>query len=1325
MKYVAIYFLILIFLAVSHHLFAQSYYVPQKVSPSSPEASNIEKFVDYPVSQFTGVSSVNVPIYSIDLGSFNLPISAAYHGSGIKIDDIPSNIGMGWSLLAGGSISIQVNGLLDERVNGFNYMHPQFNKVKNLSFNTTFPAMSLACSGFFAEDPLYYYTGQDIEFLRGLHFGIDDSEPDIYAFNFGGQSGKFFEDEKGVFRTIPFSKMKIVRKYNSGSVKGYEITDEGGNVFEFFQLEESQTNTYNLCTPNPNNISQQGVSRSYHLTKVRTPLNETIELTYRANGCTAVLQKQITRSRYLNPNSPCITGPGGTGNANIDIYNCASTTTMDIGGMQIDSINASNGAQIVFSYSVQNRLDIPAKSLERVEVRSKYDGKAFRSFDFIKDYWCGRLRLTSIREGGKPPYQFIYDNDPLPARLSTSQDHWGYYNGATNATLLPKDEFNGFNSGADREPNPVFVQAGMLKKVIYPTGGFSEYIYEPNEYFVSSVTLKQVKEVGATLSSFPNQTRTYAFTVPSNSSRHILTYTNTYDGTVLHNDYCYIRIYGPNNYVLQLVGSDPYKSASLQPGDYTLEIENVGSTYQADITIQWFNAVSVPPHNEIGGGLRIKEIKAKDGMTSTAVSKKFEYYIPGTKNSSGVNMYEPAYFEIYDETRLSVSSCVTYPSVWSCQSRVQSSISKAPLSFSNGYHVGYSDVTEYNNNKSENGYTYTKYIIDNSNSLSAPSSPPYPPQINYDWVNGLPVEQNVYKAVGSQFEIVSKTKSTYNYMSFDKNASDPNLFTMYGAKSMLVGPPRVAGYCNLGCISEILSSISFGLQRYQLYSSWHYLVKTEEYLFSNPTSYLYKATEYFYDNPGHLKPTRWVTSNSKGERILTTVKYPMDYVDLSNTTDLELGISGLQNKNIIAAEIEKTVHKSNSDGTNDRVVSSFFNIFHTQFPVVKTIKAMERLSPISDFAPSHVNNGVVDIDPRYKDQGYYAINNNGRIIQQKKVNDIAESYVWGYDGKLPVAVITGAEYADVQSVGINGAILSNPSSDVQLRDELNKLRQQLSDALVKTFTYKPLFGVTSEVNENGKINYNEYDVYGRLGIIRDHDNNILRKICYTYTGQQENCDIGLYNSTRSKTFTKVCSLGGTGSTHTYYATRTSNISQYDADQQAQSDVDTNGQQYANSIGTCLWTNDAISGNYYKNNCVSGQTANPYLVNIQTGLYTSTVSKADANQAAQNAAQVQANTYGTCSGGQNVTLYSSNVSGLTGWVVQLTNVNTSQIYGFSVSANRGMLGQVPRGDYNIRIYNPSGTSYWAYFEFCFNYTSGYEGNLYNMSVGECTEFVISN
>jgi len=63
-----------------------------------------------------------------------------------------------------------------------------------------------------------------------------------------------------------------------------------------------------------------------------------------------------------------------------------------------------------------------------------------------------------------------------------------------------------------------------------------------------------------------------------------------------------------------------------------------------------------------------------------------------------------------------------------------------------------------------------------------------------------------------------------------------------------------------------------------------------------------------------------------------------------------------------------------------------------------------------------------------------------------------------------------------------------------------------------------------------------------------------------------------YNRTQSASFTKNnCPPGYTGSTVTYTVsagTYGSDISQADADAQAQNDINANGQNYANASGTC-------------------------------------------------------------------------------------------------------------------------------------------------------------
>jgi YD repeat-containing protein len=59
----------------------------------------------------------------------------------------------------------------------------------------------------------------------------------------------------------------------------------------------------------------------------------------------------------------------------------------------------------------------------------------------------------------------------------------------------------------------------------------------------------------------------------------------------------------------------------------------------------------------------------------------------------------------------------------------------------------------------------------------------------------------------------------------------------------------------------------------------------------------------------------------------------------------------------------------------------------------------------------------------------------------------------------------------------------------------------LPGALVTTYTYSPLFGITSETDPSGKITYYEYDGLGRLKLIRDQNNNILKKFDYKYRAQ--------------------------------------------------------------------------------------------------------------------------------------------------------------------------------------------------------------------------------
>ncbi len=99
---------------------AQSSYVgtPQvsvkNLVPQSPQAGQLARVNEITVNSARGVPQVAFTLYTASAGSLKIPISVSYDASGIKYDDIPSAVGLKWSLQAGGEISRNINGMDDE-----------------------------------------------------------------------------------------------------------------------------------------------------------------------------------------------------------------------------------------------------------------------------------------------------------------------------------------------------------------------------------------------------------------------------------------------------------------------------------------------------------------------------------------------------------------------------------------------------------------------------------------------------------------------------------------------------------------------------------------------------------------------------------------------------------------------------------------------------------------------------------------------------------------------------------------------------------------------------------------------------------------------------------------------------------------------------------------------------------------------------------------------------------------------------------------------------------------------------------------------------------
>ncbi len=159
------------------------------------------------------------------------------------------------------------------------------------------------------------------------------------------------------------------------------------------------------------------------------------------------------------------------------------------------------------------------------------------------------------------------------------------------------------------------------------------------------------------------------------------------------------------------------------------------------------------------------------------------------------------------------------------------------------------------------------------------------------------------------------------------------------------------------------------------------------------------------------------------------------------------------------------------------------------------IQSINLTAPSTTFTASSVNNNTIVKDSRYRDEASTRFE-DGNLVQLIKKDGVITTYLWGYGSQYPVAKIINATY-DVAKNYVTPSILNAPSSDETLRSHLNVLRS-IPNAHVTTYTYKPLAGISSETDSRGKTIFYEYDALNRLVLIRDQDNNIVKKIEYQF-----------------------------------------------------------------------------------------------------------------------------------------------------------------------------------------------------------------------------------
>ncbi|WP_298537760.1 hypothetical protein [uncultured Algibacter sp.] len=608
-----------------------------------------------------------------------------------------------------------------------------------------------------------------------------------------------------------------------------------------------------------------------------------------------------------------------------------------------------------------------------------------------------------------------------------------------------------------------------------------------------------------------------------------IAYTTGAEGVLKRQDGSVIIKFKPN------VTNEQFRSVQgvkLPPGDYILEV-NTGANFGMDLIAEYidYRELSIIDSQtvgefdyQLGGGLRVKSIRNYDSNDTLVGTTQYDYTREGKKyeiahpeqpspivrRSSGKLLspiqYGKAKRHEYKSTLEVLGTGGNHTASEVNIISVGKTFSSSPIipvaSSANGQSIGYDQVSVSKTDGQNNPLGKTVYYYKNELETVAEYGTSIPNEVHLD--NGQLLKQEDYNNAG---ELLYSKENHYS--------SDDYQPYMYGlSRSFTNSEDKLfaGNLCqNLACCKALFK---YGVKYsdYRIRSEWWHLDESIETLYDlNGDNPVVKTTNYEYNNNKSYQPTRTSVHTSTGDYLETLAYYPDD---ITGTSSLSIGGS------VTNTEFD-AIERLQFSGTSYQPA----NVIQTETYNDKNNNGETELSELLSLQRVNFKNWDVDNDTQSNDPDdivlletvqsskgnvaledqiiYHKYNENGKPLEVSKANGIHIVYIWGYNQVYPVAKIENATYSQVigtlTTANLNN-IKSGSYSDSSMRTTLNKIRNHVTmkNAMVTTYTYDPLIGVTSMTDPKGSTVYYEYDDFKRLKLIRNTDGYIVSENEYHY-----------------------------------------------------------------------------------------------------------------------------------------------------------------------------------------------------------------------------------